>query len=355
MPQLRIGDRCVGDDEPVYFIADIAANHDGSLERAKKLIYLAKERGADAAKFQNFRAPKIVSKEGFEALNKQLSHQAKWKKSVYEVYEDASIPWEWTEILKGYCDEVGIQYLSTPYDFEAVDILNAFVPAFKIGSGDITWSQMLDKVAKKGKPVILATGASSISDVERAVRIIRDTNPNLILLQCNTDYTGSHDQFMYLNLNVLRTYEAMYPDLIVGLSDHSPGHSAVLGAVALGARVVEKHFTDDTTREGPDHSFSMDTAAWKEMVERTRELELALGDGGKKVEENEAETVVVQRRCLRAAKEILKATVISNELVDVLRPAPRAAIFPYDLEKVLGKRACVHFKKGDYLKWENLE
>ena len=166
MTKVKIADRWVGDGEPTYFIADIAANHDGVLERAKKLICLAKEAGADAAKFQHFRAENIVAKEGFEALGGQLSHQAKWEKSVYEVYQDAATPWGWTEELKKCCDDVGIHFFSSPYDFEAVDMLDPLVPAFKIGSGDITWTEMLEKVAGKGKPVILSTGASDIGEVE---------------------------------------------------------------------------------------------------------------------------------------------------------------------------------------------
>lgn len=355
MTKLRIADRWIGDEEPTYFIADIGANHDRILERAKKLIFLAKEAKADAVKFQNFRASKIVSKHGFRSLGHQLSHQAKWKKSVCEMYQDASIPSQWTEKLKKYCDEVGIHYFSSPYDFEAVDKLDPFVPAFKIGSGDITWPEMLEKVASKGKPVILSTGASDIGDVQRAVNIICAINPNLILLQCNTNYTGSQENFKYIQLNVLKTYRTMYPDLIVGLSDHAPGHAAVLGGVALGARVVEKHFADDTTREGPDYPFSMDPLAWKEMVERTRELELALGDSDKRVQGNEVETVIVQRRCLRAAKDITKGTILTRGLIDVLRPAPHNAIFPYDLKRVLGKRVQVSLKEGECLTWEKLE
>lgn len=355
MPRVRIADRWVGDGEPIYFIADIAANHDGVFDRAKKLICLAKEAGADAAKFQHFRAAKIVSKHGFDSLEGQVSHQATWKKSVYEVYQDASIPWAWTEELKEYCDEVGIHYLSSPYDFEAVDMLYPFVPAFKVGSGDITWSEMLEKIASKGKPVILSTGASDIGDVQRAVRIIRATCPNLILLQCNTNYTGSRDNFKYVQLSVLKTYRAMYPDLILGLSDHTPGHAMVLGAVALGARVVEKHFTDDVTRDGPDHSFSMDPVTWKDMVDRTQELDCALGDGDKTVQDNELETVVIQRRCLRAAKEIPPGTLITRDMVDVLRPAPHDAIFPQDLNLVLGRLARANLQQGEYFTWDRLE
>ncbi len=272
MKRIRIADRWVGDEEPVYFIADIAANHDGSLDRAKRLIQMAKEAGADAAKFQNFEARKIVSRSGFDSLGGQFSHQANWKKSVFEVYEEASIPLAWTEKLYQSCKEVGIHYFSSPYDFEAVDWLEPYVPAYKIGSGEITWPEMLRKISGKGKPVILATGASDIAEVREAVAVIKAINPELVLMQCNTNYTGSTENFKHIHLNVLKTFRTLFPEVILGLSDHTPGHGTVLGAVALGARIVEKHFTDDTTRSGPDHSFSMTPVNWREMVLRTREL-----------------------------------------------------------------------------------
>ncbi len=302
--KIQIGKRAVGENEPTYFIADVAANHDGNLERAKSLIRLAKQAGADAAKFQNFRAPEIVSDYGFRSMGGQQSHQSNWKKSVFEVYADYSIPFQWCEELKATCDEVGIDYFSSPYDFDATDYLDPFVPAYKIGSGEITWPEALEHIARKGKPVLLATGASDIGDVQRAVHTILPINPQLVLMQCNTNYTASLENFKYINLMVLRTYHLMFPDLVLGLSDHTHGHAAVLGAVALGARVVEKHFTDDTQREGPDHLFAMDPDAWADMVENTRQVERALGSGDKFVTENEQETVVIQRRCLRAKRDI---------------------------------------------------
>jgi N-acetylneuraminate synthase len=149
---IQIGSRWIGKDHPTYFVADIAANHDGSLERAKYLIKLAKQAGADAAKFQNFSAPKIVSDEGFKSLGGQQSHQANWTKSVFEVYQSASIPFEWTYELKETCDKVGIDYFSAPYDFEAIDFLDAYMPVYKIGSGDIDWLEAIDRIAGKGKP-----------------------------------------------------------------------------------------------------------------------------------------------------------------------------------------------------------
>jgi len=354
MPRIKIGDRWIGENEQTYFIADIAANHDGDLDRAKTLIHLAAKSGADAAKFQNFQAQKIVSRYGFSVM-KQLSHQAKWKKSVYQIYMEASLPWEWTKELKEKCDSEGIDYLSTPYDLEVVDMLNPYVPAFKIGSGDITWPEILETVANKGKPVLLATGASNIYDVRRAVNLIYSINPDLVIMQCNTNYTCNKENFKYINLNVLKTYQALFPDCILGLSDHTPGHATTLGAITLGARVIEKHFTDDIAREGPDHLFSMTPETWREMVDRSRELEASLGNSEKKIENNEKETAIVQRRCLRAAQDIKAGTILNRELIDILRPAPSDAIYPYDLKKVIGKVLKEDIPKGDTLRLDRLE
>jgi N-acetylneuraminate synthase len=154
MANLTIAGRAVGDGAPTYFVADIAANHDGDLARATELIALAAAAGADAAKFQHFRAPHIVSPVGFASLGSQLGHQSAWKKPVYEIYEAASVPWEWTEVLHRTCREAGIHFFSSPYDREAVDMLDPYVPAYKIGSGDITWIEALEHIARKGKPVL---------------------------------------------------------------------------------------------------------------------------------------------------------------------------------------------------------
>lgn len=351
---IKIGKNLIGIDHPTYFIADISANHDGSLERAIMLIKLAKEAGADAAKFQNFRAPKIVSDYGFKAMQGQVSHQANWKKSVFEVYSDASIPFDWTPILKEECDKVGIDYFSSPYDFEAVDYLNPFVPAHKIGSGDVDWIEMLEYIARKGKPVILSTGAASIGDVDRAVRSVLAINQQLVLMQCNTNYTASPVNFEHIHLRVLNTYHTMFPDIVLGLSDHTHGHATVLGSVALGARVIEKHFTDDTSRVGPDHPFSMTPATWREMVDRTRELEKALGSPDKKISGNELDTSVVQRRCLRTARDIKAGEVFTREMIDVLRPATPGAIKPYEVQAVIGTRALHNLPSGKELRWTDL-
>ena len=349
--EFKIGDRLIGGNNPTYFIADIAANHDGDLERAKLLIRLAKEAGADAAKFQNFRAAQIVSDYGFKKFGSQLSHQSTWKKSVFEVYEGASVSFDWTPILKEECDKVGIDYFSSPYDFGAVDMLEPYVPAYKIGSGDISWLEALEYMARKGKPILLATGASHIGEVQNAVHVITAINPKLVLMQCNTNYTASLENFDHIHLRVLETYKTMFPDVILGLSDHTSGHATVLGAVALGARVVEKHFTDDTTREGPDHKFAMDPNTWAAMVENTRQLERALGSADKIVAANEKDTVVVQRRCLRAARDIRAGEVLTREMIDVLRPQQPGAILPNELNNVIGTSAVKDITAGQEISW----
>ena len=319
------------------FIADIAANHDGDLMRAFKLIELAKEAGADVAKFQNFHANKIVSRLGFDTMEKQ-THQSAWKKSVYEVYEDASLNEDWNHKLKEKCDEVGIEYMTSPYDFESIDQVDCLLNAYKIGSGDITWTEILEYMAQKGKPVLLATGASTLEDVDRAVQAITKHNQQLVLMQCNTNYTADVQNFGYINLNVLKEYEKRYPSCVLGLSDHTKGYATVLGAIALGAVVIEKHFTDDNDREGPDHKFSMTPESWREMVTQSNYLWNALGDGVKRVEENETQTVIVQRRALYTTKDLAAGTILQESDIFPLRPCKKEGILPYEATQFIGKK-----------------
>lgn len=352
--EMRIQDRLIGPAQPTYFIADIAANHDGDLERAKMLIRLASQSGADAAKFQNFRAPKIVSDYGFRHMQAQVSHQAGWKKSVMEVYDGASVPFEWTPILRDACEQAGIHYFTSPYDYEAIEYVDPFVPAFKVGSGEIDWIEALEHMASKGKPMILATGASDMADVQRAVHAVLAINAQLVLMQCNTNYTASAENYSHINLNVLKTYATMFPQVILGLSDHTQGNATVLGAVTLGARVIERHFTDDNERQGPDHKFALNPVAWAHMVDETRMLERALGSADKTIAPNEQDTKVIQRRCLRAARDIRAGEVIAREMIDVLRPATPGAIRPHELPNVIGTRALGPIERGRELRWTDL-
>jgi sialic acid synthase SpsE len=354
MREFHIDGKRIAADAATYFIADVAANHDGDLERAKALIYMAAEAGADAAKFQHFKANTIVSDYGFKNLGGQQSHQASWKKSVFEVYQDASVDLGWTPALKETCDKAGISFFTSPYAFDLVDHIDPYVPAYKIGSGDITWLEMIRHIGSKGKPVIVASGASTADDVDRAVRAALEVNPALCLMQCNTNYTGSLENMRYVQLNVLKSYASMYPDLILGLSDHTPGHATVLGSVTLGARMIEKHFTDDQARVGPDHAFSMSPAQWRDMVDRTRELEAALGTGVKRIEDNEQQTVVLQRRCIRTTKELPAGHVLSAHDLTVLRPAPKGSLEPFHLAEMIGKTLKRALNSGEHLTWTDL-
>lgn len=350
-----INGRQIAIDAPTYFVADVASNHDGDLARAKDLIWKAAAAGADAVKFQHFKAGKIVSDVGFKSLGGQVSHQASWKKSVYEVYEDCELDRSWNEVLAAEARAAKVDFMTTPYDVEAVNECAPLVAAFKVGSGDITWTQNLELIAGQGKPVLLATGASTQEDTTRAVDAILKHNGEICLMQCNTNYTGSLENFRYVNLNVLRSFALQYPGMVLGLSDHTPGHAAVVGAVALGARMIEKHFTDDNDRTGPDHAFSLNPAIWREMVDRTREVELALGDGIKRVEANEIKTAVVQRRCLRLCHDLPAGSTLAAADLEPLRPAPEGSLPPYRLDELVGRRLSVAKTAGQALTLSDLE
>ena len=336
---IKINKKIISNNSKTYFIADIAANHDGSLKRAKKLIALCAKAGADAAKFQHFKANTIVNKKAFNQI-KLKTHQSKWKKSVFQVYKEASINNKWNKELKKECDKFKIDFLTSPYDLDYIDDVNKYIPAFKIGSGDINWKESLVKIAKKNKPVIIASGASSFVDVKNAIKTLKKYNKKIILMQCNTNYTNSEENFKYINLNVLKTYKKFFKNnVILGLSDHTPGHSTVLGAISLGARVIEKHFTDNNSRQGPDHKFSMNPFTWKNMVDETRRLENALGNGIKKIEKNEKNSFFVQRRGVYAAQQIKKGQKFNKKNTCLLRPFNKNSFNPFMYDNLLGKKA----------------
>jgi N-acetylneuraminate synthase len=353
--EILIDKRKISNNDPVYFIAEIGSNFDGDLDRAKELIYMAKDAGADAAKFQHYTANSLVSDNGFKALSGDQSHQSSWNKSVYETYESASLNSEWTSALKKTCEDAGLSFLTSPYSFELVDLVDPYVPAYKIGSGDITWLEIIQYMASKGKPIILATGASSFTDVCRAVDEILSITSDIILLQCNTNYTASPSNFSHLQLGVISEFQKQYPGIITGLSDHMQGHVSVLGAVALGARVIEKHFTDSNDRPGPDHAFAMTPATWREMVDRTRELEDAMGDGQKKIEDNELETVVLQRRSIYSVNKIKKNSIIKKEDIAILRPCPKNSIEPFEIDSVVNRTASKDIPAMTNIKWSDLK
>ena len=348
MKNIKLGNKII-DVNSLYFIADIGANHNGSLDKALKLIHLAKEAGADAAKFQNFEANKIVSKIGFEKMKGKLSHQSNWTKSVYEVYEDASISKDWTKILKEECIKVGLDYFTSAYDFESVDLVDPYVDLYKIGSGDISWLEIIDYILDKNKPVLIATGASTNEDVQRVMSLAMKKTNDLVLMQCNTNYTGSIENYKYCNLNVLKKFSLDYPNIILGLSDHTAGHATTLGAIALGARVIEKHFTDDNNQIGPDHGFAMNPQSWKDMVDRSYELLVSLGDGEKRVEPNEEQSKLVQRRCLRVLTSLKKGHILTENDFIALRPISEGGFEPYEKVNLIGKKLLGNIQAGEHL------
>ena len=284
---VKINNRKIGKNEPVYFIADIASNHNGDLVHAKELIHACAESGVDAVKMQNFNAETIVSDYGFKNLSGVQTHQSKWKTSVFDSYKAASIPFEWTLELKGLCDKLGLDYFTSPYSIEITKAVAPYVSAFKLGSGDITWHEEIKVMAGFDKPVLIATGASQISEVKMAVEAAMQANTQLILMQCNTNYTASKNEdieltkerFSNINLKVLETYAKLWPEIPLGLSDHTHGDLTVLGAVGLyGCCAVEKHFTLDNSKTGQDHAFSMMPNEWLSMVKNTATLKSMLCD-----------------------------------------------------------------------------
>lgn len=238
---IKIGNRKIGVNEPVYFIADIASNHGGDLEKAKELIYACSESRVDAVKMQNFSAQTIVSDYGFKNLTNVITHQSKWKTSVFDSYKAASIPFEWTLELKELTEKLGMDYFTSPYSMELVNMVAPYVSAYKLGSGDITWHEIIKLMASFEKPLLIATGASCFEEIKNAVDVALTKTKDIILMQCNTNYTARHgedinltrDRFSNLNLSVLKSYSELYPYLPLGLSDHTHGSLSVLGAVGL--------------------------------------------------------------------------------------------------------------------------
>ncbi len=342
MKQLMIDGRPVGDRAPFYTIAEVGSNFDQNIDKAKRLVDLAIECGADSVKFQSFRAEKLVSDEGFKHL--KVGYQAKWTKSVTEVYKGAEFPSEWHQEIFDYCKEKGITFFSAPYDRGSVDMLDEMgIPVFKIGSGDITWLEMIDYIARKGKPIILATGASTMGQVENAVNTIKAAgNNDIVLLQCVTNYPAS---FENINLRVLEAFRDKF-DCLVGYSDHTPGSIVALGTVALGGCMIEKHFTDDKTLPGPDHGFAMDGDDFKRRVQDIRLMEKILGRPIKEVYPEERDQYISMKRGIRAATDLKSGDVISREDLELLRPCEEDTLKADQLNLVIGKRLVLNVQKG---------
>ena len=346
---IQIGNRKIGHDQPTYFIAEIGGNFDGSLDKAKRLIDAAKESGADCAKFQTFTAETIVSEGGFSKMELHGVHGS-WGRTVSEVFKDVEFPIEWHREIAEYCRNIGIDFSTSPYFKEAVDLCaDMKLPFIKIGSGEITWLEMIEYTANKGIPIMLATGDATMAEIDEAVRIIEKTgNKDLVLMQCITNYPSKIES---ANVNVLKTYQDAF-GCLTGYSDHSPGHVVALASVVLGARVIEKHFTLNKNDKGPDHPHSMEPDEFRFMVDSIREVEKAMGSTRKEVVEEESETVFVQRRCLYAKRNLQKGHIISPDDIDVLRPA--LGIPPKYKDMIIGRIVNKDIPARDPIYWEDL-
>ena len=332
-----------GGKNPCYIIAEIGSNFDGDLEKAKKMIKLAKESGADCAKFQSFITNNLLSKTGFQ---KKQAFQSKWDKPVWEIYRKAEFPRKWHHVLSDYAKKIGIDFNSTPYDFDAVDILSKLgVNAFKIGSGDITYLEFLKYIAKKKTPIFLPTGASTIKEIRDAIKAIKSVGNNkIILLQSVTQYPSPLEES---NINAIVTLKKKF-NLDVGYSDHSPGIAVPIASVALGAKVIEKHFTNNRKNKGPDHPHSLEPKEFADMVSNIRDVEKALGDGKKKVEKSEKQTRIIQRRSIFTITEVKKGEKFTTENIQCLRPANGLSAAKYS--KILGKKSKKELKSFHSLK-----
>ena len=346
--EIKIGNRMIGENHPVYIIAEIGANFDGNMEKAKKLIKAAKECGADCAKFQSFLADKIVSGKGFANMHLKGVHGS-WGRPVDEIFKEAEFPREWHKELLNFCSKIGIDFSTSPYDFEAIDLcVELDIPFIKVGSGEITWLEALAYIARKNKPMFLATGDATLSEIDEAISTIENTgNKNLVLMQCITNYPSKIES---ANINVLKTYQTAF-NILTGYSDHSPGPVVAIGSVALGACVIEKHFTLNKKDPGPDHPHSMDVNEFKKMVGYIRELESAMGTTRKIVVAEESETVIVQRRSLYAKRDIPKGKVLEKEDIIELRPA--LGILPKYKDNILGKTSKEFIEEGKPIFWDN--
>ena len=327
-------------------IAEAGVNHNGSLRLAKKLIHEAKRAGADAVKFQSFHAEKVVSRYALKA-----EYQIKTvsgPKTQLEMLQHLELNSKDHEALFAHARKEKIQFLSTAFDEGSVDLLDRLgISLFKIPSGEITNFPLMTHIAKKGKPIILSTGMSTLKEIGAALKIIRKTNKEkVILLHCVTEYPAPFDE---INLKALVTMQKKFR-LPVGYSDHTLGMEIALGAVALGASVIEKHFTLDRNMEGPDHKASLDPREFKHMVQSIRTIESALGDGIKRPSLSEKKNIPIVRRSVVAACNLFEGDRLQEKNIEIKRPG--YGIQPGDISKIIGRPVKCDIVKDSVITWK---
>lgn len=347
MTKVKIGTVLVGDKEHVFIIAEAGVNHNGSLDIAKKLIDAAKDAGADAIKFQAFKAEQVVTKYAEKADYQKKSGES--ASSQYDLLKKLELKDDEIKDLYLYAKIKNIIFLSSVFDKEHVDLLNALgVPAFKVPSGEITNFPLLRYVAEKKKPIILSTGMSTLNEIEEALAVITPKGVKyIILLHCITNYPA---EATTINLRMIDVLKKKF-DLPIGFSDHTIGITIPIAATALGAVLIEKHITLDKTMVGPDHRASLEPNEFKEMVQAIRTTEKALDE---KVQRSLEEEIIKKfvRRSIVAKTLIPKGTVISEDMLEFKRPA--TGISPKYLSKVVGKKAKVDIEFDEMVTFEKL-
>jgi N,N'-diacetyllegionaminate synthase len=346
--RIAIGTRRVGKGEPCFIIAEAGVNHNGSFELARQLVDVAVDAGCDAVKFQTFKPEKVCSPFAPKA-DYQLQTTAAGE-SQLEMGKKLELPFEAFRDLHEYCIDKGIIFLSTPFDYESADFLHKLpVPAFKIPSGEITNLFFLEHVARKGRPLIVSTGMATLNEVAIAVETIREArNQQMILLQCVSNYPADPSS---MNLRAMHALEDAF-GVGVGLSDHTVGTEIALAAVAMGACVMEKHFTLSQELPGPDHRASLEPQDLVKLVKGIRKVESALGDGIKQPAAEELNTAAVARRSLVAATFIPAGAVLTADLLDILRPG--TGLPPAMRSQVLGRHVRHDIEAGTILRLDML-
>jgi len=345
---LKIGKHTIG--KRVFVVAEAGVNHNGSVDRAKELIIKAAQSGADAIKFQTYTADKLVTKTAPKFWNWEGD---KDKKTQHDAYADLDgFPMGAYSALMEVCEHAGIEFLSTPFDFESADYLNKIgMPAFKVASSDITYLPYLSYIAKFQKPIILSTGASTIGEIQEAVETIKkEGNDQIILLQCTLCYpTATKDA----NLRIIPTLAKIFPELIIGLSDHTRGITAPIVATTLGAKVIEKHYTvDKTLLKSADHWLSVDPPELKQMVKGIMEAERMMGSSEKRVFKCEDETRKYDKRSIVSATDIEKGTKITRNMLICKRPG--TGIEPKFLNIIVGRTAQEDIPEDTIIKWNQI-
>ena len=342
---VMINNRKIGEGERAYIIAEAGLNHNGSLEIAKNLIDQAKEAGCDAIKFQTFKPSSRISKK-VKAV-KYAETITGLEETLFDMFERLAMSFEDQKKLFTYARKKGIEIFSTPFDFESVDFLNSLgVNVFKIASMDLVNIPLIKYIAATGKTIILSTGMSTLGQIEDAVdAVVQAGNPNLILLHCNSSYPATPEE---MNLNVIKTLKRCF-GIPVGLSDHTIGLFVSQTALTMGANVIERHFTLDRMLEGPDHILSSEPREMMQLVAMSKKIPAVLGDGVKRIQPNEYDTLNMQRKSLYAACNIKKGTILTKEMIAI--KGPGGGLLPKYIDIVVGRTAKTDIDEDYPILW----